>query len=89
VALLDWLDAHHDAASACMARASMPLLTVAPVLSEAACFLPARLSMALASLVPRGVFQVHAPDAAGCACIAQLFDKYAHQDPDWANLELV
>ena len=89
VALLDRLDAHHGAASAWMARASMPLLTVAPVLSEAAFFLPARLRVALAGLAARGVFQVHAPDAAGSARIAQLFDKYADQDPDWADLELV
>jgi predicted nucleic acid-binding protein len=89
VALLDRLDTHHDAASAWMARASMPLLTVAPVLSEAAFFLPARLRVALASLAARGIFQVHAPDAAGYARIAQLFGKYADQDPDWADLELV
>lgn len=89
VALLDRLDTHHDAALAWMARANMPLLTVAPVLSEAAFFLPARLRVALASLAARGVFQVHAPDAAGYARIAQLFDKYAAQEPDWADLELV
>jgi hypothetical protein len=72
-----------------MARASMPLLTVAPVLSEAAFFLPARLRVALASLTARGIFQVHAPDAAGYARIAQLFGTYADQDPDGADRELV
>jgi predicted nucleic acid-binding protein len=35
------------------------------------------------------VLQLHHPDADGYARIAQLFEKYADQDPDWADLELV
>jgi predicted nucleic acid-binding protein len=59
------------------------------VLSESACFLPARLRAALAGLPARGVLQVDQPDANGHARIAQLFDKYTNQNPDWADLELV
>ena len=89
VALFDRLDAHHLAASRWMAGNASPLLTVAPVLAEAAFFLPARLRAALAGLAARNVIQVHRPDAGGYARIAQLFGKYADQDPDWADLELV
>ena len=89
VALFDRLDIHHDAAAAWMASHSAPLLTVAPVLSEAAFFLPARLRVELAGLAARGVFQVRQPDSTGYARVAQLFDKYADQNPDWADLELV
>jgi predicted nucleic acid-binding protein len=89
VALFDRLDPHHAAAQAWMARHTAPLLTVAPVLSEAAFFLPVRLRAALARMAARGVFELHQPDAAGYARIAQLFEKYSDQDPDWADLELV
>jgi predicted nucleic acid-binding protein len=89
VALFDRLDPHHDAASAWMAHNDAALLTVAPVLSEAALFLPPHLRIALARLAACGVLQLHHPDADGYARIAQLFEKYADQDPDWADLELV
>ncbi len=89
VALFNRLDPQHAAAAAWMARTSAPLLTVEPVLSETAFFLPARLRAALAGLAARGVLQVHAPDAAGHARMAELFEKYADQDPDWADLALV
>ena len=89
VALFDRLDAHHAAAAEWMAGNTAPLLTVSPVLSEAAHFLPVRLRASLASLVARGGLQVHHPDAPGYARIAHLFEKYADQDPDWADLELV
>ena len=89
VALFDQSDAHHAAATRWMARSATTLLTVAPVLTEAAFFLPARLRPALAGLVARGVVRVHLPDRAGYARIAHLFAKYADQDPDWADLELV
>jgi uncharacterized protein len=89
VALFDRLDAHHQAASRWMAANRSPLLTVTPVLSEAAFFLPVRLRVALAGLAARGVFQVRQPDAEGYARIAHLFEKYADQNPDWADLELV
>ena len=89
VALFDRSDPHHAAAQAWLARTHDPLATVAPVLAEAAFFLPPRLRGTLASLASRGVLQVHQPDAAGYARIEQLFTKYADQDPDWADLELV
>jgi uncharacterized protein len=89
VALFDQQDAHHAAAADWMAGHSGPLVTVGSVLSEAAFFLPTRLRAALAGLVARGVFKVHQPDAGGYARIAVLFEKYADQDPDWADLELV
>jgi len=89
VALFDRLDVHHGAVAAWMANIDAHLLTVAPVLSEAAFFLPTRLRVALASLVASGVLRVHHPDADGYLRIAHLFGKYADQDPDWADLELV
>jgi uncharacterized protein len=89
VAVFDRLDAHHDAAITWMRNNEAALLTVAPVLSESAFFLPARLRAQLADLTARGVLQVHQPDADGYARIAQLFEKYADQNPDWADLELV
>ncbi len=89
VALFDRTDHHHDAAIAWMGAHQGPLLTVAPVLSEAAFFLPPRLRSALAEMPARGVLQLHHPDASGYARIAQLFLKYADQQPDWADLELV
>ncbi len=89
VALFDRADKHHAVATGWLADNHALLLTVAPVLAEAAFFLPARLRSALAGMVAGGLLKVHAPDAAGSARIAQLFDKYADQDPDWADMELV
>ena len=89
VAVLDRSDPQHHAAAAWLARNRAPLLSVEPVLSETAFFLPARLRAALADLAWRGVLKVHSPDAAGHARMAELFTKYADQDPDWADLALV
>ncbi len=89
VALFNRLDPLHDAAQAWLARTHAPLLTVGPVLSESAFFLPARLRAALAELAARGVLRLMAPDSAGLARIAELFTKYAYQDPDWADMELL
>jgi predicted nucleic acid-binding protein len=89
VAVFNRLDPQHNTATAWLARNTALMLTVEPVLSEAAFFLPARLRASLAGLAARGVLQVHHPNAAGYARIAQLFDKYADQDPDWADLALV
>jgi uncharacterized protein len=89
VALFDRLDAYHEAASAWMAANAAPLLTVTPVVTEASFFLPVRLRIALAGLATRGVLQMHQPDASGYARIAQLFAKYADQNPDWADIELI
>lgn len=89
VAMFDQLDAHHEAAVAWMQRADSALLTVVPVLTEASFFLPTRLRVALAGLAANGTLELHHPDAAGYARIAQLFAKYADRSPDWADLELV
>ncbi|MGH8796416.1 MAG: type II toxin-antitoxin system VapC family toxin [Caldimonas sp.] len=89
VALFDRLDAHHEVAAAWLADTDAIFLTVAPVLSETAFFLPARLRTALAAMAARGVLQVHVPDSAGYNRIAELFRKFADQDPDWADMELV
>ena len=89
IALLDRLDTHHAAAAAWMATQQARLLTVAPVLSECAFFLPPHMRPALAGLAARGVLQLHHPDLPGYARIAELFEKYADQGPDWADMELV
>ncbi len=89
VAVFNRLDPQHSAAAAWLARNTAPLLTVEPVLSETAFFLPARLRAALATLAAKRVLQVHDVDDAGHARMAELFDKYADQDPDWADLALV
>jgi predicted nucleic acid-binding protein len=89
IALFDKLDAHHAAASAWMASQQGRLLTVAPVLSECAFFLPPHMRPALAGLVARGALHLHNPDPVGYARIAELFQKYADQGPDWADMELV
>lgn len=89
VALFNREDSHHARASAWLASCEAPLHTVEAVLAEAAFFLPARLRSSLADLSARGVLQVHAPDRAGHARMAQLFLKYRDQDPDWADLALV
>ena len=89
VAVFNRSDPQHHAASGWLARNRLPLLTVEPVLSETAFFLPARLRAALAELASRGVLKVHSLDTAGHARMAELFAKYAAQDPDWADLALV
>lgn len=89
VALFNRDDPHHARASAWLAAQPGPLHTVEAVLAECAFFLPARLRGNLADLAARGVLQVHAPDSAGHARMAQLFHKYRDQDPDWADLALV
>ena len=89
VALFNRQDPHHAQAVAWLATCAGPLHTVEAVLAEAAFFLPARLRSSLAELPSRGVLQVHAPDIAGHARMAQLFLKYRDQDPDWADLALV
>jgi predicted nucleic acid-binding protein len=89
VALFDHLDTHHAAVTRWMAGNTASMLTVAPVLTEASFFLPPRLRSALAGLAASGVLQLHLPDADGYARIAQLFVKYADQNPDWADLEIV
>jgi predicted nucleic acid-binding protein len=65
------------------------LHSVVSVLTETAFFLPARSRGAIAGLVARGTIVLHHPDAPGYARIAELFGKYADQDPDWADMELV
>ena len=89
VAVFNRSDPQHTAAAAWLSRNRAPLLTVESVLSETAFYLPARRRVALAELAARRVLTVHSPDTAGHARMAELFGKYADQDPDWADLALV
>ena len=89
VALFDRLDHRHANVQNWIANNHAALWTVAPVLSEAAFFLPARLRVALAGLAASGVLKIHHPEPSGYARIQQLFQKYGDQHPDWADLELV
>ena len=89
VALFNRDDAQHAAVTAWLARCTAALHTVEAVLTETAFFLPARLRPALAGLAHSGVLQAHAPDAAGHCRMAQLFEKYRDQDPDWADIALI
>ncbi len=79
LALACWRRQGRRARTACAARAVSALRRVSA----------ARQPSAAGRAAPRAVVQVHHPGAAGDACIAQLFDKYADQDPDRADLALV
>lgn len=89
VALFNRHDPHHAVANAWLAGCDAPLHSVEAVMTEASFFLPVRLRPALAELSASGVIQVHAPDRAGHARLALLFQKYRDLDPDWADLCLV
>lgn len=65
------------------------LLSVEPVLAEAAFFLAPSARAALARLTAQGWIELHTPDAQGLQRMAALMDKYADQDPDWADIGLV
>ena len=82
-------DPFHARARSWVAGFAGPLHTVGSVLAETAWQLPARHRPLVADLVRRGAVQVHAPDAAGYARMAQLLAKYADLDPDWADIELL
>ena len=82
-------DPHHAHARSWVASFGGTLHTVGSVLAETAWQLPARRRALVADLVRRAAVQVHAPDAAGYARMAQLLGKYADLDPDWADVELV
>jgi uncharacterized protein len=82
-------DPRHIAATQWLAGFRGALHTVEPVLTETAYFLPTRLRAAIAELVEQGVIQVHHPDRAAYARIAELLRKYADIDPDWADVSLV
>jgi predicted nucleic acid-binding protein len=89
VALYARDDPGHDAAARWLAGFHGSLHTVEAVLAEAASFLPPRARSALAELATRGVLQLHHPDGAGLARMAELLRKYADLDPDWADIALV
>ena len=89
VALSNRLAARQEAATAWMRNTQAVLITLAPVLSETAFFLPARLGAALAGLRAQGAIQVHHPDAGGHARIAPLFAKYADQDSEGVDMGLI
>jgi len=65
------------------------LHTVEAVLTETAYFIPAAARGRLAEFAASGRLRIHAIDAAAHARMAELFRKYADQDPDWADLALV
>jgi predicted nucleic acid-binding protein len=89
VALYARDDPLHSAAARWLAGFHGALHTVAPVLTEAAFFLPVRHRATLAELAADGTLQLHHPDAAGHTRIAELLRKYADIDPDWADVSLV
>lgn len=89
VAILDRDEPLHAAATSWLARVSGTLHTVESVLSEVSFLVPARVRSAVASLVARGTLSLHSPDAAGCARMAELFDKYCDVNPDWADVSLI
>ncbi len=89
VALYARDDPQHAACAAWLARTHAPLLSVEPVLVEAAFLLPARTRPALAALAAQGTIRLHHPDADGLRRIAALLAKYADRDPDWADIALV
>lgn len=82
-------DPRHAEVSDWFARFHEAMHTVDAVLTETAYFLPPRVRARLAELAASGRLQIHRPDAAAFARMAELFDKYADQDPDWADMALV
>lgn len=82
-------DPRHALARDWLARFDGRLHTVGSVLAETAWLLSARSRPRIAEFVRRGAIQVHAPDTAGYARMADLLSKYADLDPDWADIELV
>ena len=65
------------------------LHTVEAVLTETASFIPPAARGRLAEFAASGRLRMHGIDAGGHARMAELFRKYADQDPDWADLALV
>ncbi|MBS0449063.1 MAG: PIN domain-containing protein [Proteobacteria bacterium] len=82
-------DPKHAAVTRWLSDFRGELHTVEPVLAEVAYFLPVRLRSVIAELVSGGAVTLHHPGAAGQARMAELFRKYADQDPDWADVALV
>jgi len=89
IALLLRDDPHHAAAVGWFRGFRGALHTVEAVLTETAFFVPASVRSRLAELAAGGLLQVHALDASAHLRMAELFRKYADQDPDWADLALV
>ncbi len=89
VALYERTDAWHAAVAKWIADFDGELHTVPAVLAEAAYFLPVRTRAALADLAGSGTLRLHHPEAEGHSRIAALLRKYADNDPDWADIQLV
>lgn len=89
VALYRHADPHHGDVVSWFAGFNAVVHTVEAVLTEAAFFMLPRSRAVLAGLAASGRLQIHRPDAAGYARMAELFGKYADQDPDWADMALV
>jgi uncharacterized protein len=89
VSVFDRRNKHHESAITWLHGQARPLWCGPSVLVEAAHFLPRHLRPALALAASAEVVNVMAPDAAAYRRMAQLLDKYADLDPDWADVELV
>jgi uncharacterized protein len=89
VALYARDDPHHAAVTEWMSGFAGELHTVEAVLTEAAYFLTARMRAVLADLASIGALHVHRLDVAAYKRIATLLRKFANQDPDWADVELI
>lgn len=89
VALFDRLESRHAEMVDWFAAQKGPLLTVEPVWVEVSYLLPPRLRGNIARLAASGVPDVRGVGRPGYARMAELFLKYADQDPDWADLALV
>lgn len=82
-------DPRHARTAGWFAAFQGELHTTDAVLTEVAHFVTLRSRVALAELAAGGRLALHRPDAAAYARMADLFRKYADQDPDWVDIELV
>lgn len=82
-------DPRHAQAARWFAAFEGELHTTDAVLTEVSHFVALRSRATLAELAAGGRLALHHPEVAGYARMADLFRKYADQDPDWADIELV
>ena len=89
VALFDRSEARHGEMVEWFGRQKRPLLTLESVWVEASYVVPSRLRGAVARVASSGAVAVRAIDERGHLRMAELFDKYSDQDPDWTDMALV
>lgn len=89
VALFDTREKLHAAAQDWLLRLREPLWTVPSVLVEASHFLPIGQRVALARRAAGAAIRVATPDATAYLRVATLLQRYADQDPDWTDAELI